>query len=239
MEELWALSHAKFLLQHIRIRHDLLWHDIKKQFCFFLYPELNEGFIFRLWLMPMFITMYLFKHFSWITLHYLYSSAVHNSLITWFSEVLILYLLGFFSLLLISLLFPLSDTWFWQLPGSFAQAETAEQQLQQSHVRSAVLWWAHRWRTATSTALHMMHLSNTHHRDCWAALNSPNKIALRFPPPSVRQSPCWRSSFGKDEKINGRRQQYFVSVVSPFQCGLLLATLGFFTPRCLCCWAFV
>lgn len=83
MEELWALSHAKFLLQHIRLGHDLLWHDIKKQFCFFLYPELNEGFIFRLWLMPMLIIMYLFKHLYGIMHRCLHSRAAHNPLITW------------------------------------------------------------------------------------------------------------------------------------------------------------
>lgn len=73
VEELWALSHAKFLLQHIRVRHDLFWHDIKKRFCFFLYPKLNEGFIFRLWLMPMFRAMYPSEHLCWIMHHCLCS----------------------------------------------------------------------------------------------------------------------------------------------------------------------
>lgn len=76
--------------------------------------------------MPMFITIYLFKHLYCIMHHCLYSSAAHNPLITWFSEGLLLYLLGFFSFLLISLLFPLSVSQFWQLHGAFPQAERAE-----------------------------------------------------------------------------------------------------------------
>ena len=150
-EELWALSHAKFLLQHIRIRHDLLWHDIKKQFCFFLYPKLNEGFIFHLWLMPKFIIMYFFKHLHCVMHHCLYSSAAHNPLIIWFSEVLILYLLGFFSFPLISLISALSVTWFWQLHGAFPQAKRAEQSSLSregapSHACSIEVWWARRRR---------------------------------------------------------------------------------------------
>lgn len=234
MEELWALSHAKFLLQHIRIRHDLLWHDIKKQFCFFLYPELNEGFIFHLWLKSVLITMYLFQHLCCIMRHCLYSSAARNPLTTWYSEVFGLYLLGFFSFPLISLLFPLSVTRFWQLSGAFPWAERAEQQPQQRGCPQPCA----RCPVAVSPPVADPNFHGSAPQQRWAALNSPNKTVLCFSP-SSRESPRWRRSFGKGGKIDGSSRRYLVSVVSPFQCGRFLARLGFFTPQHLCCRAFV
>lgn len=189
MEELWALSHAKFLLQHIRLGHDLLWHDIKKQFCFFLYPELNEGFIFRLWLMPMLIIMYLFKHLYGIMHRCLHSRAAHNPLITWVFRSAYFVPVGVLFPPINSLVIPfppLSVTGFWQLQSAFPQAEKAEQQPWQ--------WGCPQPCTASSRSEpaggkspfhHTAHdsLSSTH-RDHCAALLSPSKIPPCFPLPS-------------------------------------------------------
>lgn len=65
-----------------------------------------------------------------------------------------------------------------------------------------------------------------------AALSTLIKTALSFPPSSTKLSPPhWRSSFGKYEKMGAARKKNLsvISVIWPFQCGLFLARLGFFS----------
>lgn len=132
--------------------------------------------------MPLFIAMYLFKHLCCIRHHCLYNSAAHNPLITWFSEVPILYLLGLFSFPLI--FFPLClSLKFWQPPGAFPQAERAEQQSQQRGcpqpcaqcpVVSSQVADAHFHSSAHNSPQH-------YHQGCGAALDAHNKTVLCFP----------------------------------------------------------